>query len=69
MQLLKVTQLNDDGSIAFEALLPPEEAKLVLEVGINVLIGQGIMAGQEEEYDEEEEEDDFPDIEGPDTLQ
>jgi hypothetical protein len=69
MQLLKVTQLNDDGSIAFEALLPPEEAKLVLEVGINVLIGQGIMAGQEEEYDEEEDENDFPDIEGPDTLQ
>lgn len=66
MQLIKITQLNKDGSIAFEALLPPEEAQVLLEVGLNVMLSQGYAAEDEEEDDEDP---DLFEVDGSDTLQ
>lgn len=60
MNVVKVTKLNDDGSVAFEGLFPPEEARLVLEVGVNVLLHQGLLANIEDAEEEDDIEDSTP---------
>lgn len=66
MNIIKVTKINDDGSVNFEGYYGPEEVQFVLEVGINYLLQAGAQAGEEEE---EEEDDDTFDIDAPDMLQ
>lgn len=63
MNIIKVTKINDDGSVNFEGYYGPEEVQFILEVGTNYLM----MAGAQQE--EEEEDDDTFEAEGTDTLQ
>lgn len=63
MQVLKVTTLNDDGSIAFEGEFGPEEVRFIMEVGTNFLLQQGALPFVEDDDDAEG----FV-IEGTDTL-
>lgn len=55
MNIVKVTSLNEDGSIAFEGFFPPDEARLVLEVGVNILLANGMLAGADGDEEETEE--------------
>jgi hypothetical protein len=54
MNIIKVTRINDDGSVAFEALYGPEEARMVLEIGTNLLIAQGLQVIVEDGEEEQE---------------
>jgi hypothetical protein len=67
VQVIKVTKFNDDGSIAFEGNLGPNEARFVIEHGLNFVLQTGAEAIEgilEEEEDEVEAT-----HEGPDTIQ
>lgn len=49
---IKIKTLNDDGSIAFEGVFSKDEASVVLEVGTNYLLSQGILPfGEDAEED------------------
>jgi hypothetical protein len=50
---IAIKTFNEDGSIAFEGTFNKEEASLILEVGTNYLLSQGVL-GQQEEDDEDE---------------
>lgn len=62
MKVLKVLQLNDDGSVQFEGHLGPNETQYVIEQGLNVILQSGAEAieellnqpieDDEDEYDE-----------------
>lgn len=70
MNVIRVTKLNDDGSVAFEGMLGPNEVRYLLEQGLNCLMQAGAEAiegilGQEEEEDDDESI--F--VEGSDTVQ
>lgn len=55
MQVIKVTKFNDDGSIAFEGNLGPNEARYVLEHGLNFVLQTGAEAIEGILEDEEDE--------------
>lgn len=63
MNIIKVTKINDDGSVNFEGYYGPEEVQFLLEVGTNYLMNVGASSG------EEEEEDDTFDVDAPEQLQ
>jgi hypothetical protein len=67
VQVIRVTKFNDDGSIAFEGNLGPNEAKYVIEQGLNIVLQAGAEAieGMMEDDDEEE----VLVMQGPDTVQ
>jgi hypothetical protein len=66
MNVVKVTKLNEDGSIAFEGFFPPEEAKVLLDIGVNYLLTNGMMAvNGEDEDDEDDIMDNFEPDENP----
>jgi hypothetical protein len=71
MNIIKVTTINADGSIAFEGFYGPEEVQFILEVGTNYLLHQGTERLMEDEGEEEEEDDDTDSIrvDGTDTMQ
>lgn len=60
---IKIKTLNEDGSIAFEGVFGQNEASLILEVGTNYLLQQGVLP-----FADDDEEDVF-ETEGPDTVQ
>jgi hypothetical protein len=68
MNIIKVTTINDDGSVNFEGYYGPEEVRFVLELGTNFLLTQGANADYDEEEDDDEDDDVF-EVEGPDSLQ
>lgn len=55
MQVIRVTKLNDDGTVAFDGLLGPNEVKYLLESGLNCVMQagvetiEGILAAEDEE--------------------
>jgi len=55
MQVIRVTKLNDDGTVAFDGLLGPNEVKYLLENGLNAVMQagvetiEGILAAEDEE--------------------
>lgn len=53
MNIIKVTRINDDGSVAFEAMYGPEEARMVLEIGTNFLLANGAQVLDDEDDDDE----------------
>lgn len=53
MNVVKVIKLNDDGSVAFEGHFNPEEARVILDVGINVLLSNGLLVAQDEPDDDD----------------
>lgn len=61
---IKITTLNEDGSIAFEGVFGPNEASLILEVGCNYMLQQGALP-----FVDEEDDDDTFEVEGSDTVQ
>ena len=63
MNIIKVTKINDDGSVNFEGYYGPEEVQFILEVGTNYLMMQG------SQQEEEEEDDDTFDVPSPETVQ
>lgn len=69
MKVIKVTQLNDDGSVAFEGALGPNETQYVLEKGFNVIMQTGAEALEGLFVEEDEDEDESFEVDGPDTMQ
>lgn len=55
MQVIRVTKFNDDGSIAFEGNLGPNEARYVIEHGLNFVLQTGAEAIEGILEDEEDE--------------
>jgi hypothetical protein len=51
---IAIKTFNEDGSIAFEGTFNKQEASLILEVGTNFLLSQG-MLGQSEDDDDDED--------------
>ena len=68
MQVIRVTKINEDGSIAFDGALGPNEVKYLLENGLNCVLQagvetiEGIMLGDddEEELIELDKDEDTP---------
>lgn len=48
---IKIKTLNEDGSIAFEGTFSQNEASLILEVGTNYLLQQGVLPFAEDDED------------------
>lgn len=72
MNVIRVTKLNDDGSVQFDGLLGPNEVRFILENGLNFLLQAGAEAvlGIEEEEEDEEDFIDATDVhEPPENLQ
>lgn len=67
MNVIKVSKINDDGSIAFEGMFGPNEVRYLLEQGVNLILQEGVATI--ESLDEEDLDDDEFDIVGPDTVQ
>lgn len=65
MNIIKVTSINDDGSVAFEGHLGPNEIQFILETGVNFLLKEGAMSV----LDQAEEDDEPFEVEGTDTVQ
>lgn len=61
---IKIKTLNEDGSIAFEGVFGHNEASLILEVGTNYLLQQGVLP-----FTDDDEEDDVFEVGGNDTVQ
>jgi hypothetical protein len=57
MQVIRVTKLNDDGSIAFDGVLGPNEVRYLLENGLNAVMQAGVEYIEQitDEADEEDE--------------
>lgn len=51
---IKVTTLNEDGSIAFEGEFGPNEVRFIMEVGTNYLLQQGALPFIEDREDSDE---------------
>lgn len=68
MQVIKVTKFNDDGSVAFDGVLGPNEARYVIEQGLNVVLQTGAQT-IEDLLDEDADEEIEATHEGPDTVQ
>jgi hypothetical protein len=70
MNVIRVTKLNDDGSVAFDGLLGPNEVRYLLENGLNCIMQAGAEAieGILGDVDEEEEEEPIF-VKGNDTVQ
>lgn len=66
MNVIRVTKLNDDGSVAFDGLLGPNEVRYILEEGLNFILQTGVEAI---EFGNDEEDDDPIIVEGNDTVQ
>lgn len=66
MNVIRVTKLNDDGSVAFDGLLGPNEVRYILEEGLNFILQTGVEAI---EFGNDEEDDDPITVEGNDTVQ
>jgi hypothetical protein len=66
MNVIRVTKLNDDGSVAFEGALGPNEVKYLLEQGLNIVLQEGVMSIEEAVEDDDDEP--FA-IEGNSTVQ
>lgn len=66
MNVIRVTKLNDDGSVAFDGLLGPNEVRYILEEGLNFILQTGVEAI---EFGNDEEDDDSITVEGNDTVQ
>ena len=49
---LKVTTLNEDGSVAFEGEFGPKEVGFIMEVGTNFLLQQGVLPFLDDEDSE-----------------
>lgn len=49
MDEIKVTTLNEDGSISFNGKLNAEQLSFILTVGINFLMAQGATFGDDDE--------------------
>ena len=62
---LRIKTLNPDGSVAFDGEFDENEASLILEVGTNYLLQQGVLPFVEEADDD----DDTFSMEGSDKLQ
>jgi hypothetical protein len=50
---LKVTTLNEDGSIAFEGEFGPNEVRFIMEIGTNYLLQQGALPFVDEDGSED----------------
>lgn len=68
MQVIRVTKLNDDGSVAFDGLLGPNEVRYVLEQGLNVVLQTGAEAIEGMLVDDEDDEGEPIVVEGNSTL-
>lgn len=66
MKVIKVTLLNDDGSVNFEGSLGPNETQYVLEKGLNLIMQTGAETLEGVFGDDDDE---AFDVEGPETLQ
>lgn len=62
MDEIKVTTLNEDGSLAFEGKLNKEQTSFILGVGINFLLAQGA-----EVFLDDEDDEDIPEPNAPTT--
>jgi hypothetical protein len=71
MNVIRVTKLNDDGSVAFDGLLGPNEVRYLLENGLNCIMQAGAEAieGILGDVDEDEEEEEPIFVKGNDTVQ
>jgi hypothetical protein len=67
MNVIRVTKLNDDGSVAFDGLLGPNEVRYILENGLNFILQTGVET-IEEIADEGDEDGGFT-VEGTGTVQ
>jgi hypothetical protein len=65
MNVIRVTKLNDDGSVAFDGLLGPNEVRYILENGLNFILQTGVET-IEEIADEGDEDGGFT-VEGTGT--
>lgn len=63
MQVIHVKQINEDGSVAFEGNLGPNEVRYILEQGLNYLFQAGV------EVLEAVEEEATPNAPSTDTVQ
>lgn len=64
MKVIKVTQLNEDGSVQFDGYLGPNETQYVLEQGMNVILQSGAEYIEEllnQPVDEDDDESDDED--------
>lgn len=55
---IKIKTLNEDGSVAFDGVFTEQEASLILEVGTNYLLQQGVLPfadGEEDDVDDADE--------------
>lgn len=68
MNVIRVTTINEDGSVNFEGYYGPEEVRFILELGTNILLSEGSGNVTVEDEDEEEDDDTF-EVDGPDSLQ
>lgn len=56
MNVIKVTTINEDGSIKFEGTFGPNEVKFILESGVNILLQHGALSLMKEDDDEDDED-------------
>lgn len=65
---IKIKTFNSDGTVAFDGVFSEQEASLILEVGTNYLLSQGVIPFTDEQLDDEDDEDgNF--VEGSETVQ
>jgi hypothetical protein len=67
MQVIRVTKINEDGSVAFDGALGPNEVKYLLENGLNCVLQAGVET-IEGLLDMDEDDDEPFEVEGPNTL-
>lgn len=69
MNVIRVTRINDDGSVLFDGAFGPNEVRYMLEHGVNFILTTGAQT-IEEALDDEDEDDDEPfEVEGTETVQ
>lgn len=73
MNVIKVTTINEDGSVKFEGYFGPNEVKFILESGVNILLQHGAISLMNEEDEAEEDDELILDstfsVEPPDKMQ
>jgi hypothetical protein len=67
MQVIRVTKINEDGSVAFDGALGPNEVKYLLENGLNCVLQAGVETIEGLLLDDEDDDEPF-EVEGPNTL-
>lgn len=65
MNIIKVTTINEDGSVGAEVVFGPNEVRYTLELGMNFILQNGAAAIEAEEDDE----DDIFEVDGSETVQ